>query len=182
MPCGWHVKPCRLNFLLSTAHCGSFIEKDSRIDSLSAHLAKNSAAMMSARSLRACRRYGLRTRRQCKERGRPQPPNGCFLHLCLELGQLLWQEQCHQWTATRKAWMSESRVLSCVRFYMQGQRVGDAPVFDGMCANCGHLLYGPVNRNTASTGNKFTGAPQNIQGSPCSSHGQPPFLLCWPLQ
>ena len=51
-----------------------------------------------------------------------------------------------------------------------------------MCANCGHLLYGPVNRNTASTGNKFTGTPQNIQGSPCSSHEQPPFLLRWPPQ
>ena len=111
--------------------------------------------------------------------GTATTPNGCFLHLCLELGQLLWQEQCHPWTATKKAWISESRVLSCVRFYMQGQRVGDAPVFDGMCANCGHLLYGPVNSNTASTGNKFTGKPRNIRGSPCISNGQPPFLLRW---
>ena len=47
--------------------------------------------------------------------------------------------------------------MGCARFYMQGQRVGDAPVFGGMCANCIHLRYGPVNSNTASTGNKFTG-------------------------
>ena len=90
--------------------------------------------------------------------------NGCFLQLCLDLGQLLWQEQCHQWASMKKAWVPESRVLSCVMFYMQGQRVGDTPVFDGMCANCGHLLYGPVNRNTASTGNKFIGKPRNIKG------------------
>ena len=32
----------------------------------------------------------------------------------------------------------------------------------------------------ASTGNKFIGPPRNIQGSPCSSHGQPPFWLRWP--
>ena len=108
--------------------------------------------------------------------------NGCFLQMCLDLGQLLWQEQCHLWTCMKKAWISESRVLSCVRFYLQGQRVGDSPVFDGMCAYCGHLLYGPVNRGTASTGNKVAGKPRNINGSPCSSHGQPPFLLRWPPQ
>ena len=56
--------------------------------------------------------------------------NGCFLALCLDLGQLLWQDQCHRWTGMRKAWISEQRVLSCVRWYMQGQRVGDTPVFN----------------------------------------------------
>ena len=63
-----------------------------------------------------------------------------------------------------------------------GQRVGESPVFDGMCANCGVLLYGPVNSNTASTGNKFTGAPRNVTGSPCSGYGQPPFRMRWPPQ
>ena len=103
--------------------------------------------------------------------------NGCFLQLCLDLGQLLWQDQCHRWTGLGKAWISEQRVLSCVRWYMQGQRVGDNPVFNGMCAICGHLLYGPVNTHTATTSNKFTGAPRNIKGLPCNIDAQPPFLL-----
>ena len=81
-----------------------------------------------------------------------------------------------------KAWVSAQRVLNCVRSYLQGQRVGDKPIFDGICAHCGHLLYGPVNRNTASTGNKFTGQPRNMKGKPCSSEAQPPFLLRWPPQ
>ena len=81
-----------------------------------------------------------------------------------------------------KDWVSAQRVLRCVMWYMQGQRVGDTPVFNGMCARCGHLLYGPINKHTATTSNKFTGAPRNREDLPCSFDAQPPFLLRWPPQ
>ena len=61
-----------------------------------------------------------------------------------------------------------------------GQRIGDAPVFDGVCARCGQLLYGHVNRATATTGNKHVGAAMNIKSEPCSAKSQPPFFLRWP--
>ena len=102
--------------------------------------------------------------------------NGCFVQVCLDLGQLLWQDQCNRWTAMSKAWISEQRVLSCVRCCMQGQRVGDTPVFNGMCARCGHLLDGPVNKHCATTSKKFTGVPRNINGLPCNADAQPPFF------
>ena len=105
-----------------------------------------------------------------------------FLRLCLDLGQVLWQEQCHNWTTQQKAWVGEKKVLGCVRWYLQGQRVGDAPVFDGLCARCGQLLYGHVNRATATTGNKHLGPPCNLNGQTCHARSQPPFLLRWPPQ
>ena len=71
--------------------------------------------------------------------------HACFLRLCLDLGQVLWQEQCQHWTSQQQAWVGEENVLGCILWYFQGQRVGDAPVFDGVCARCGQLLYGHVN-------------------------------------
>ena len=108
-------------------------------------------------------------------------PKACFLRLCLDLGQLLWQQQCHQWTVLGKAWVHEEKKLGCVKYYLLGQKVGSAPVFDGICARCGQLLYGQVNRSTGTTGNKFTGAPcKKDDKTLCSEHAQPPFLLRWP--
>ena len=72
--------------------------------------------------------------------------------------------------------------MGCVRWYLQGQRVGDAPVFDGLRARCGQLLYGHVNRATATTGNKHLGLPCNLKGQLCGARSQPPFLLRWPPQ
>ena len=106
--------------------------------------------------------------------------HSCFLALCLDLGQVLWHGQCHRWTCPKKAGVAQENVLGCIRWYLQGQRVGDAPVFDGVCARCGQLLYGNVNKGTATTGNKHLGAPCNVRDEACAARSQPPFLLRWP--
>ena len=43
------------------------------------------------------------------------------------------------------------REEGCLHLHLQGQRVGEAPVFDGVCARCGQLFYGHVNRATGRT-------------------------------
>ena len=106
--------------------------------------------------------------------------HACFLRPCLDLGQVLWQEQCHQWTKQKKAWVAEEKVLRCIRWYLQGERVGDAPVFHGVCASCGQLFYGHANKATGTSGNKHFGTPCNVKGQGCSARSQPPFLLRWP--
>ena len=54
--------------------------------------------------------------------------------------QVLWQQR-HDWTSQSKAWVGEEKVLGCIRWYLQGQRVGEAPVFDGVCARCEQQLF-----------------------------------------
>ena len=40
--------------------------------------------------------------------------HACFLRLCLDLGKVLWQQQCHDWTSQNKAWVSDENVLGCI--------------------------------------------------------------------
>ena len=70
--------------------------------------------------------------------------------------------------------------MEAVRFYMLGQNVGHTPVFDGICARCGSLLYGYM--NTTELGNKRNGLPVNADDSTTlvGENAQPPFLLRWP--
>ncbi len=65
-----------------------------------------------------------------------------------------------------------------VRYCMKGQHVSAKPVFDGLCARCGELLYGTLSE---PAGNKKVGKPIDIDDVAVSSaDAQPPFLLRWP--
>ena len=66
-------------------------------------------------------------------------------------------------------------------FFLKGLHVGETPIFDGICAHCGSLLYGPLNQPSIS--NKTNGRPVRIDGSfvtgATAADAQPPFLLRW---
>ncbi len=103
--------------------------------------------------------------------------HAAFTRLQADLGQVLWQKQCYDWGLAGKAWATEAKITGCVRWYLKGQHVGQRPVFDGICARCGALLYGSL---ADAVGNKKNGQPINLQGAECNVDAQPPFLLRWP--
>ena len=100
-----------------------------------------------------------------------------FTKLLLDLGQVLWQGQCHAWSLAGKSWVDEAKILGAVRYYLKGQHVGEKPIFDSICAYCGALLYGTLGDGI---GNKKCERPLDIDGMKCAADGQPPFLLRWP--
>ena len=69
------------------------------------------------------------------------------------------------------------------RYFLLGQNVGSAPLFDGLCAMCGVLLHGTAGHNSALS-NKEIGPPMdrdgtlltNEDGTP-KTDAQPPCLL-----
>ena len=99
-----------------------------------------------------------------------------FTRLLLDLGQVLWQGQCHAWNLAGKAWVDEAKILGAVRYYLKGQHVGEKPIFDSICACCGALLYGTLGDGI---GNKKSGRPRDMPGEECAADGEPPFLLRW---
>ena len=93
----------------------------------------------------------------------------------------MWQRQCYDWQRKEKTWVSERRVIGAVRYFLLGLHVGEQPIFDGMCAFCGDLLYGHLGQGALS--NKMVGRPVDIQGrlrsGLAAADTQPPFLLRW---
>ena len=62
--------------------------------------------------------------------------------------------------------------------------MGRTPIYDGICASCGTLLYGSL--NDTGMGNKRSGVPvtkdggrQSLNGRLVTNDSQPPFLLRW---
>ena len=102
--------------------------------------------------------------------------HAAFTKLLLELGQVLWQGQCHAWSLAGKAWVDEAKIKGALRYYLKGQHVGEKAVFDSICARCGSLLYGTLGE---AVSNKKCGRPVDVQEQECSADGQPPFLLRW---
>jgi hypothetical protein len=107
---------------------------------------------------------------------------GVVTHLLLDLGFVLWQQQFLQWQRDGKAWTSEGKVVGAIGYFMKGLHVGETPVFDGICAYCGSLLYDRLN-DTGSVSNKTNGPPVTIDGEQVKDRSpvdaQPPFLLRW---
>ena len=93
--------------------------------------------------------------------------------LLTQLGLLLWHEQAERWARSGRAWTEPEQINEATRWYLMGQRAGDAPLFDGRCSRCGDLLFGALKQS----GNKKNGAPRNEEGKPCTRQQQPPFLL-----
>ena len=99
-----------------------------------------------------------------------------FTKLLVDLGQVLWQRQCHAWGMAGKAWVDAAKIKGAVRYYLKGQHVGEKPIFDSICAYCGALLFGTLGDGI---GNKTCGRPMDIHEEECAADGQPPFLLRW---
>ena len=82
--------------------------------------------------------------------------------LLTELGVMQYCDMVDRWNACGVAWTTREQTVGAVYAYLHGQSVGRHPVYDGMCAYCGNLLYGTVDR---SPGNKFSGPPVTIDGT-----------------
>ena len=96
--------------------------------------------------------------------------------LLLALHQALWLQKCDEWSNSGVANLPHDETLELAKWFMKGQSVGRKPLVDGICANCGCLLYGTVNGFALS--NKNSGPPTDRDGAVHDDPAaQPPFLL-----
>ena len=104
-------------------------------------------------------------------------------NLLLVLSDALFLAQADKWTDREVANLPADETYELARWFLLGQNVGKNPIFDGICAQCGALLYGVQNKSHALS-NKCSGPPadrdgnllKNPDGTP-QSDAQPPFLL-----
>ena len=69
--------------------------------------------------------------------------------LLLSLWDALFLSQCIQWTEDNVANLASDEANELGRWFLRGQAVGTKPIFDGMCAMCGALLFGSESRSTS---------------------------------
>ena len=99
-----------------------------------------------------------------------------FEELMLFLWDTLWYAMCVKWTELGVCNIDANRTNLLADNFMKGQRRGEKPIHDGICAFCGQLLHGKLG---GTDGNKFSGPPMNhnqdiLLGDPATQ--QPPFL------
>ena len=81
--------------------------------------------------------------------------------LLLVLWDAVFARQCDDWTQRGLANLSLADARDLGHWFVQGQKEGERPLFDGICAMCGELLHGAVNQ---TSGNKVSGPPMNRDG------------------
>ena len=102
-------------------------------------------------------------------------------NLLLILFDALWLAQSESWTSRGVANTPQDEAFELARWFMKGQSVADKPIFDGICAQCGALLYGEMKSSTVT--NKKAGPPCDRDGKILMHEGvpqtdaQPPFVL-----
>ena len=111
-------------------------------------------------------------------------PSPAFLdRMLLCLFDALWLKQAEDWSNRGVANMPSDEPYECAKWFLKGVNVGKKPLFDGICSQCGTLLYGNTGGHSALS-NKFAQAPMdrderlliNDDGVP-ETTAQPPFLL-----
>ena len=103
--------------------------------------------------------------------------------MLLCLFDALWLQQSEEWSKRGVANMPSDEAYEIANWFLKGQSVGKKPLFDGICSQCGTLLYGTLGHHSALS-NKYSGEPMdrdglvlyNDDGTPQTS-SQPPFLL-----
>ena len=101
----------------------------------------------------------------------------------LNFASLQYHEMCCRWKSMNVAWTPASKILSCILYYLKGQKLGSEPITAGLCAFCGCWLYGRLKDPTF--GNMVSGPIVSIDGDAVADvHKQPtdyqsPFLLRW---
>ncbi len=103
--------------------------------------------------------------------------------MLLSLWDALFLAQCDGWSNDGVANMEAYETFELARYFILGSNVGQRPILDAICAQCGSLLHGMVNQGSALS-NKTCGPPsdrdgraiRNPDGSPMTD-AQPPFLL-----
>ena len=104
-------------------------------------------------------------------------------NLLLVLSDALFLAQSEAWTKRKVANLPADETYELARWFLLGQNVGNNPIFDAICAQCGALLHGVQNMSHALS-NKCSGPPADRDGMPLRNpdgtpmtDAQPPFLL-----
>ena len=99
----------------------------------------------------------------------------CLDKMLLVLWDALMLTMCEGWTRGNVANMHVCEAPQLARYFVLGLQVGANPLFDGICAMCGALLYGAY--KGAHT-NRYYGPPSDRDGHVIAdTTAQPPFLL-----
>ncbi|MDP6562127.1 MAG: hypothetical protein QF793_04360, partial [Candidatus Peribacteraceae bacterium] len=103
-----------------------------------------------------------------------------FDKLALALYDQLSLELADEWSRRGKANLPSSDTNDLARYFLIGMNIGQKPIFENICANCGCFLSGMVNDNDGLS-NKRSGVPRNKDGRPMQNedgsyqvHSQPP--------
>ena len=107
-----------------------------------------------------------------------------FDRMLLPLYDALLLRMALQWSKDRVTNLHVCQVYEVAKWWMLGMQVGSAPIFDGVCAQCGCLLHGKQYENN-SLSNKTCAPPSDRDGNalPRLPDGSPqvlappPFLL-----
>ena len=84
--------------------------------------------------------------------------------LLLTLWDALFLVQSEQWSERGVANIAVDETPELAKWFMRGQAVGSKPIFDGICAMCGTLLYGAIDVSCALS-NKSAGPPIHRDGT-----------------
>ena len=79
------------------------------------------------------------------------------------LWDALFLDQCTKWTRDGVANLPSDECLELARWFLRGQAGSSKALVDGICAQCGALLYGAINQRAALS-NKCSGPPSNRDG------------------
>ena len=103
--------------------------------------------------------------------------------MLIVLWDALFLSQSEDWCRRGVANTKADETLELARWFLRGQKVGSTPIFNGICSQCGTLLHGDINKNSALS-NKTIGPPCDRDGTPlinpdgtARTDAQPPFLL-----
>ena len=94
--------------------------------------------------------------------------------LLLTLWDALFLAQATDWSGRGVANLPAWETLELARWWLRGQRVGQQPLFDGICAMCACLLFGEAG---GALSNKAAGPPCNRDGERVDDVGAPPPCL-----
>ena len=101
--------------------------------------------------------------------------------LLLSLWDALFLSQSIQWTEDNVANLPSDEANELARWFLRGQAVGAKPIFDGICAMCGALLFGSEAQST--TCNRVRGPPLGRDGDPIvTANVSPPTAFSVALQ
>jgi hypothetical protein len=112
-------------------------------------------------------------------------PERALDELLVVLWDALFFAQAVEWTNRGVSNLRAWETLEVARWFLRGQKVGQEPLFDGLCAMCGVLLHGDLGAHSALS-NKCSSTPCDRDGKPLlradgtqNVEAQPPFLLRW---
>ncbi len=86
-----------------------------------------------------------------------------FDKMALVLYDQLSLELADEWSRKGKANLPSSDTNDLARYFLIGMNIGQRPIFENICANCGCFLSGIVNAHDGLS-NKCSGLPRNKDG------------------